>query len=85
MEAIRIGIREFRDKLASYLLKSEKPVAITRHGDTIGYYIPTRRKASEMEIHSLKEAATRVQKMLADSGVSEEEIMDDFKRWRASK
>ena len=85
MEAIRIGIREFRDKLASYLLKSESPLAITRHGDTIGYYIPTRRKASEMEIHSLREAAARMQKMLKASGLTEDEVVEDFKRWRAAK
>ncbi len=85
MEAIRIGIREFRDKLASYLLESENPLAITRHGDTIGYYIPTRRKASEMEVNSLREAAARMQKMLKTSGLSEDEVVDDFKRWRTAK
>ena len=85
MEAIRIGIREFRDKLASYLLKSAGPLAITRHGDTIGYYIPTRRKASEMEIHSLREAASSMQKMLKASGLSEDDVVEDFKRWRTAK
>ena len=44
METLKVGIREFRDKLASYLLESDVPVAITRHGDTVGYYIPARRK-----------------------------------------
>ena len=36
METVKIGVREFRDKLATYLLESEAPLAITRHGDTIG-------------------------------------------------
>jgi len=44
METLKIGIREFWDNLASYLLETEVPVAITRHGDTVGYYIPARRK-----------------------------------------
>lgn len=35
METQKIGIREFRDNLATHLLKSEAPVAITRHGDTV--------------------------------------------------
>ena len=48
METLKVGIREFREKLASYLLETEVPVAI-RHGDTIGYYIPARRKRSEAE------------------------------------
>ena len=44
MEKLKVGIREFREKLATYLLETEVPVAITRHGDTIGYYISARRK-----------------------------------------
>ena len=44
METLKVGIREFREKLASYLLETDVPVPIPRHGDTIGYYIPARRK-----------------------------------------
>jgi PHD/YefM family antitoxin component YafN of YafNO toxin-antitoxin module len=54
---LKVGIREFREKLASYLLEIDVPVAITRRGDTIGYYIPARRKRSEAERAALKEAA----------------------------
>jgi PHD/YefM family antitoxin component YafN of YafNO toxin-antitoxin module len=83
METLKVGIREFREKLASYLLESEVPVAITRHGDTVGYYIPARRKRTEAERAALKQAAARVQEMLTAAGISEEEILQDFKRWRA--
>jgi hypothetical protein len=31
METLKVWNREFRDKLASYLLESDMPVAITRH------------------------------------------------------
>jgi hypothetical protein len=47
MEPITVGIREFRENLAAYLLESDAPAAITRHGDTIGYFIPARHKRSE--------------------------------------
>ncbi len=83
METLKVGIREFREKLASYLLESEVPVAITRHGDTVGYYIPARRKRSETERAALKEAAARLQEVLTAEGISEEEIVKDFKQWRA--
>jgi PHD/YefM family antitoxin component YafN of YafNO toxin-antitoxin module len=83
--AVKVGIREFREKLASYVLESERPVAITRHGDTVGYYIPARRKRSEADRTALREAASRLQKMLVAEGVSEEEIVADFKRWRAGR
>ena len=85
MGAVKVGIREFREKLASYLLESDTPVAITRHGDTVGYYIPARRKRSEAERTALKEAASRLQQMLEAQGISEEEIVADFKRWRAGR
>jgi PHD/YefM family antitoxin component YafN of YafNO toxin-antitoxin module len=85
MEASKVGIREFRDNLASYLLESDAPVAITRHGDTVGYYIPARRKRSESDREALKQAAERMQAMMASQGISEDEILEDFKRWRAEK
>jgi PHD/YefM family antitoxin component YafN of YafNO toxin-antitoxin module len=82
METLKVGIREFREKLATFLLESETPVAITRHGDTVGYFIPTRRKRSEADRAALKQAAIRLQKMLAAEGLTEEEILKDFKQWR---
>ena len=85
MGAVKVGIREFRERLASYVMESDTPVAITRHGDTVGYYIPARRKRSEAERAALREAASRLQKMLKAEGVSEEEIVADFKRWRVGR
>lgn len=85
METIRVGIREFREKLASYLLESDKPLAITRHGDTVGYYLPARRKRSEAERSALRQAAAQFQEMLAAEGLAEDEMIADFKRWRAGR
>ena len=85
METLKVGIREFREKLASYLLHSDKPLAITRHGDTVGYYLPARRKRSEAERSALRQAAARLQDMLAAEGITEDEIITDFKRWRAGR
>jgi PHD/YefM family antitoxin component YafN of YafNO toxin-antitoxin module len=82
MGTVKVGIREFREKLATYLLESESPVAVTRHGDTVGYYIPARRKRSDAERAALREVASRLQEVLAAEGISEEEIAADFKRWR---
>lgn len=82
MGTLKVGIREFREKLATYLLETDQAVAITRHGDTVGYYIPARRKRTGAERTALKEAVSRLQEALAAEGVSEEEILKDFKRWR---
>ena len=64
METQKIGMREFRDKLATYLLESDAPLVITRHGDTVGYFIPARRKRSDAERQALKDAAARWQEIL---------------------
>lgn len=85
MEAVKVGMREFRDKLATYLLESESPVAITRHGDTVGYFIPARRKRSEADKDALREAATRWQEILDAEGISEEEAAAGFKEWRSKQ
>ncbi len=85
MEPVRVGIREFREKLATYVLESDTPVAITRHGDTVGYFIPARRKRSDEERAALKEAAERLDGLLAAKGITEDELVADFKRWRAGK
>ena len=85
METLKVGIREFREKLASYLLESDKPLAITRHGDTVGYYLPARRRRSEAERSALRQAAARLQEMLAAEGITENELIADFKRWRAGR
>lgn len=74
-----------RENLAAYLLESDAPVAITRHGDMIGYCIPARRKRSEAERTALREAAAQIDALLAEMGVTEDEVVEDFKRWRAAK
>ena len=85
MGLVKVGIREFRENLANYLLQSDKPVAITRHGDTVGYYLPARRKRSDAERAQLKEATARLQEMLLSEGITEDEIIEDFNRWRAER
>ena len=85
MDHVTVGIREFRENLAAYLLESDSPVAITRHGDTIGYYIPARRKRTETERAALQEAAARLNELLAAKGVAEDDVVADFQRWRAGK
>jgi len=82
METERVGIREFRDKLATYLLESDKALEITRHGDTIGYYLPARRKRNEAEKEAFEIAATRLQEALDAKGITEDEIIEDFQRLR---
>lgn len=88
MRSISVGIREFRARLADYLLKSDKPVAVTRHGETIGYFIPARAGRAELDRAALKKAASKMEELLEREGLSEpelEEIGRDFKASRKSR
>jgi antitoxin (DNA-binding transcriptional repressor) of toxin-antitoxin stability system len=78
MQASKVGIREFRQNLSSYL-ESKTPVAITRHGATIGIYLPTRPKASQADLEALRAAGEKLDAMIAAAGTNEEELMEDFK------
>ena len=78
-----VGMREFRDNLATYLLESEAPLAITRHGDTVGYFVPSRRKRKQVDWAALDAAATQLQASMAAAGVNEDDVLQDFKRLRS--
>jgi len=80
----KIGIREFREKLASFL-EASGPVAITRHGETVGYYIPARPTRNTADLDALKKAAQQLDALLAASGATEDELVNEFKQARRSR
>ena len=83
MAPIKVGVREFRERIASFL-ESDTPVAVTRRGETLGVYVPTRRRQPmTANLAELKEAADRLAEALA--GVDEEEVVAEFKRLRRKK
>jgi hypothetical protein len=80
MATIKVGVREFRERIASFL-ESNIPVAVTRRGETLGVYVPTRRKRPKAaELSELRAAADRLAKALA--GVDEDELVAEFKELR---
>ncbi|TAL42299.1 MAG: type II toxin-antitoxin system Phd/YefM family antitoxin [Methylovulum sp.] len=79
----KVGVKEFRAHLPSYL-ESVSPIAITRHGETIGYYIPARQGRNQAELDALKQAAAKLEAMMSDLGASEDDIVADFKARRAT-
>lgn len=78
MEAIKVGIREFRSQLPHYLLEVGQPIAITRHGATIGYYIPSREKATQDDRDALRAAAQKLDVMLQSAGVDSDDLVEEF-------
>lgn len=75
--ASSVGIREFRASLADSIASPE-PVAITRHGPTVGWFIPTP-VDQDAEMTSLRTAAFTLDLLLAERSVDPDEVVADFK------
>ena len=85
MTSISIGIREFRAKLADYVLHADKPIAVTRHGATVGYFIPAKAERKDADRATLRKAAASLDAMLRKAGFNEadlDEAVRDFRSWR---
>lgn len=81
METEKIGMREFRENLAGYL-EAGKPLAITRHGETLGFYIPAHKKNRKAEVDAMRAAAQELDAMIASWGTSEDDLMKEYKEIR---
>jgi antitoxin (DNA-binding transcriptional repressor) of toxin-antitoxin stability system len=76
-----VGVREFREDLATYL-HSDEPIAVTRHGQTVGIFIPTDPEHSEARWTAFEKAAARLDAILEKYGITEDEVIDEFERLR---
>jgi len=84
MQTQKVGIREFRERLATFLEASE-PVAVTRHGETVGYYIPARPTKDAAHLAALRNAAAKLDALLVASGATEDQLVTDFKEARRTR
>ncbi|GAB3712595.1 hypothetical protein [Mariniluteicoccus flavus] len=78
-----VGIREFRAGLADYIASAE-PVAVTRHGITVGWFIPTP-VDRDAQVVSLRTAAAALDTMLAERDVVAEDVVVEFATARATR
>ncbi len=81
METLKVGMREFREKLADYI-ESGKPLAITRHGETLGFYIPAQKRSRQAQLGAMRAAAKDLDEMIASWGATEDQLMDEYKEIR---
>ena len=58
---------------------------LTRHGETIGYYIPTRPSRNQEELNTLKQAAMKLEAMMLALSVSEDDIVAEFNALRTTE
>ncbi len=67
-----VGVREFRDHATTYLSGSD-PVAVSKHGHVIGFYIPLERDEGEAR-RAVARLGETVERVLKETGMSEEEL-----------
>lgn len=75
-QMVQVGVREFREDLAQYL-DSPVPLAITRNGRTIGFFIP-KRGLDEQEIAAFRRATDELHALMAEYGITEDEVVREF-------
>lgn len=80
MQTAKVGIREFRADLAGFIASST-PVAVTRHGQTVGYFIPTQGEQTNA-LATLHQAGQVLDAMLASASIEVEEVVTEFKAQR---
>lgn len=80
MEATKVGIREFRSGLAEFIA-SETPVAVTRHGQTVGFFIPTHRQV-DADLAAFQKATAELDRFLAARAIDIEDVVTEFKAAR---
>jgi antitoxin (DNA-binding transcriptional repressor) of toxin-antitoxin stability system len=83
MTASKVGIREFRAGLADFV-DSDAPVAVTRHGQTVGYFIPVKQDRAA-DAAALRAAGEKLDALLQLTEGEVEEMVDDFKQLRKAK
>ncbi len=69
----RLGVREFRDHATKYL-GGDEALAIERHGQTIGFYIPAGANWHQSFTQALERLEETVRRVLAEADLSEEEL-----------
>lgn len=81
MEIIKVGVRQFRAELSAYLTAKD-PVAVKKHGQTIGYFIPVR-TTTAAEISAFRKASEALEAALVSRQINEDEVVEEFKTLRS--
>ena len=71
-----VGVREFRDHATKYLSGSD-PVAVSKHGQVIGFYIPIEAD-QEQSRRAMEQLGRSVEAILSETGMTEEELSSLF-------
>ncbi|MGK7897786.1 MAG: type II toxin-antitoxin system Phd/YefM family antitoxin [Xenococcus sp. (in: cyanobacteria)] len=77
----KVSIQEFRNNFAKYL-NTTSPIVIVRQRKTVGYFLPTHQEPEKAELEALKSAAAKLDTLLQEKGISEDELVSEFRQLR---
>jgi antitoxin (DNA-binding transcriptional repressor) of toxin-antitoxin stability system len=73
---VSAGVRQFRQSLSDFIDQSE-PVTVTRHGQTVGLFIPVNPDRTAA-IAAYAEAVKKASALLAELDTTEDEVVAEF-------
>lgn len=76
----KVGIREFRAGLAEFIA-SDSPVAVTRHGRTVGFFIPTHTDVAA-DVEALRSAKSQLDDLIDVDESEVDEIVAEVAKAR---
>ncbi len=81
-----ITVKEFRDK-ATKALKSKEPLVIMRRGEVAGIFFPVPLETIPFEFKKdlFLTLTESIKKRLEAKGVKEEEVLEDFEKFRKTR
>lgn len=83
MTVSKVGIREFRAGLAHFV-DADSPVAVTRHGQTVGYFIPVKQDRAA-DAAALRAACEKLDALLQLTEADVDEMVEEFKTLRTGR
>jgi hypothetical protein len=72
IEMKNVGVREFRDRATTYLSGADT-VAVSKHGQVIGFYIPIERNEDQARL-AVVQLGEAVERVLEETGMSEDDL-----------
>jgi len=76
-----VGIQEFQENVTAYL-EGHQTLAITKHGETIGFFVPTHKPE---DLGGSDAAESEVDALVASWGATEEELMAEIDKIRRER
>ncbi|MFB2836852.1 hypothetical protein [Floridanema evergladense] len=73
----QVGVEELKERSLDYLTGNEA-LAIEHNGEVVGFYYPKKRPNQEEVECAVKQLSETVQRVLAETGMTEDELADLF-------